>query len=147
MSLQSPLDGTVSQQFPAAPMLLTPFLSCLHHHTEEEHCGVYKGVPQPGIHYLSASVHCLCLCYLLCLHPCLCLLCGSRQYWSHLLRPEVAAGSFFFYVTLYSWTTPFCSSSGGGCQETTMAVPLSPLSVTVTSRGGALGAGGGRQKI
>lgn len=28
-----------------------------------------------------------------------------------------------------------------------MAVPLSPLSVTVTSRGGALGAGGSRQKI
>lgn len=50
------------------------------------------------------------------------------------------------FITLYSWTTPFCSSSGGGCQETTMAVPLSPLSVTVTSRGGALGAEGCRQK-
>lgn len=69
----------------------------------------------------------------------------SLQFWSHFLRPEVAAGCFF--VTLYSWTTPFCSSSGGGCQETTMAVPLSPLSVTVTSRGGALGAEGCRQKI
>ena len=55
-------------------------------------------------------------------------------------------GSCSFF-TLYSWTTPFCSSSGGGCQETTMAVPLSSLSVTVTSRGGALGAEGGRQKI
>lgn len=52
-----------------------------------------------------------------------------------------------FFVTLYSWTTPFCSSSGGGCQETTMAVPLSPLSITVTLRGGALGAEGDRQKI
>lgn len=63
---------------------------------------------------------------------------------SYLLRPEVSAGClgfFFFLVTLYSWTTPFCSSSGGGCQETMMAVPLSPLSVTVTLRGGALGAG------
>lgn len=53
---------------------------------------------------------------------------------------------YCFVVTLYSWTTPFCSSSGGGCQETTMAVPLSPLSVTVTLRGGALGAGRVRQR-
>jgi len=57
---------------------------------------------------------------------------------------------FFFlislFVTLYSWTTPFCSSSGGGCQETTMTVALSPLSVTVTLRGGALGADLKRQR-
>lgn len=42
--------------------------------------------------------------------------------------------------TLYSCTMPFCSSSGGGCQDTRIAVPLSPLPVKVTPRGAALGA-------
>lgn len=51
---------------------------------------------------------------------------------SHCLFPVVC--------TLYSCTTPFCSSSGGGCQVTRIAVPLSPLPVTVTSLGAPLGA-------
>lgn len=51
---------------------------------------------------------------------------------SHCLFPVVR--------TLYSCTTPFCSSSGGGCQDTRIAVPLSPLPVTVTPLGAALGA-------
>lgn len=144
-------ESTVSTRWLCFTTVSTSFSASdsfpLSSRSSQEHRGVYKGVPQPGIHYLSMSVHCLFLCYLLCLHPCLCLLCVSLQYESHLLRPEVAAGCFFFFVTLYSWTTPFCSSSGGGCQETMMAVPLSPLSATVTSRGGALGAEGGRQKI
>lgn len=87
----------------------------------------------------------LYICYLLCLHPCFCLLCVSTVWVS---LPQTWGSCWLvFFVTLYSWTTPFCSSSGGGCQETMMAVPLSPLSVTVTSRGGALGAEGWRQKI
>lgn len=44
------------------------------------------------------------------------------------------------HLTLYSWTTPFCSSSGGGCQATRMAVPLVSLLVMVTPRGAPLGA-------
>lgn len=51
---------------------------------------------------------------------------------SHCLFPLVR--------TLYSCTRPFCSSSGGGCQDTRIAVPLSPLPVTVTPWGAALGA-------
>lgn len=130
---------TVSTSSPVFNSFALSSLS-LCQHTEEEHWGVYKGAPQPGIHYLSMYAYCLFLCYLLGRHPCLCLLCASLQYE---LRPEVAAGCLFcICITLYSWTTPFCPSSGGGCQETTMAVPLSPLSATVTSRGGALGAEG-----
>lgn len=68
------------------------------------------------------------------------LLCVCGLHKPLLLTPQVMSAPP--PLTLYSWTTPFCSSSGGGCQETTMAVPLSPVSVTVTSRGGALGADG-----
>lgn len=90
------------------------------------------------------------LCIVPFLHPCVFLLCVYTV-WVSLAHTWGLAGCGFvflclfvvvFLVTLYSWTTPFCSSSGGGCQETTMAVPLSPLSITVTSRGGALGAEG-----
>lgn len=90
-------------------------------------------------------MYCLFLCYsfIWASSPLFCLLCVS--FWTVLLAQTWGKcwlfGVFFFLVTLYSWTTPFCSSSGGGCQETMMAVPLSPLSVTVTLRGGALGAG------
>lgn len=146
MSLPSPPDGTVSQHFPPAPLLLTLsvlWVSVITQRQSTEECT--KVCLNQEFITFPMSVHCLCLCYLLCLHPCLCLLCVALQCELHLLRPE--AVFFFVCFTLYSWTIPFCSSSGGGCQETTMAVPLSPLSATVTSRGGALGAEGGRQKI
>lgn len=139
---KSPPDGRVSQRFPPTRSLWAARFS------DSQRSSADKGVSQPGIHYLSMSAH--CLSYLLCLIPCLCLLCVSPQYESHSRRHEIAA--FFkiiiiiIIVTLYSRTTPFCSSSGGGCQETMMAVPLSPLSVTVTSRGGALGTERSRQK-
>lgn len=91
-----------------------------------------------------------CLTYLLCLNPC----CVSFVCLHNTSPTRTDMIAFFFIiiiiiiiiVTLYSRTTPFCSSCGGGCQETMMAVPLSPLSVTVTSRGGALGTDGNRQK-
>lgn len=140
MNLPPPPDGTVSQLFPLAFQL-----SCLWAFVSR-HWEVYKGMPHLGIHYLSMSMYCLFLCYsfIWASSPLFCLLCVS--FWTVPLAQTwgncwLFGFFFFFLVTLYSWTTPFCSSSGGGCQETMMAVPLSPLSVTVTLRGGALGAG------
>lgn len=89
-SLPLPPGGTVSQQFPATPLLLTPPL-CVTVITrkKKQTKEVCEGVPQPRIHYRSMSVY--CLCYLVCLHPCLRPFCVSPQYGSHLLRPQVAS--------------------------------------------------------
>ena len=100
MSIHEPALSTrwhwfirVSSSSPAP----TPFFCVsLCQHTEEEHRGAYKGVPQPGIHYLSMSVHCPFLGYLLCLHPCLFFSFVSLQHRVPLtLRPGFSAGCIF----------------------------------------------------
>lgn len=122
-----------------------PFFFLLFQHTEEKRpWWEHKGTPPAGI-TLPFSFVCS-----VCSHVCISIM--FQQNKSHLLRPErcllylFESGCVYVCVTLYSCTTPFCSSSGGGCQETTTAVPLLPLSVTVTLRGGALGAFGETQK-
>lgn len=128
MNLPPPPDGTVSQLFPLAFQLSCLWAFVSRHRGVQRYASSRNSLPF-HVYVLSVSLFCL--------------LCVS--FWTVLLAQTWGKcwlfGVFFFLVTLYSWTTPFCSSSGGGCQETMMAVPLSPLSVTVTLRGGALGAG------
>ena len=40
--------------------------------------------------------------------------------------------NYYTCITLYSWTIPFCVSSGGGCQLTRIAVPFPSFLDTVT---------------
>lgn len=52
-----------------------------------------------------------------------------------------------YFYTLYSWMTPSSPVSGGGFQETRMAVPLASLFVTVTPWGALLGAKTGIEMV
>ena len=145
VNLPFPTDGTVSLLLPWAPIAFL-FLSP---ETCQHSGGALMGVQRYTSFRNSLPFH-VCALSL----PFVCAVCDRvcvsfmfLQNKSHLFRSEgTTSCRHLFIVTLYSWTTPFCSSSGGGCQETMMAVPLSPLSVTVTLRGGALGAGGNTQR-
>lgn len=150
MNLPFPLDGTVSQWFPVSPwQFLTSFfwfLSLSAQRKSTSGCTKVR-LNQEFITFPRLSIVFFSLLSAQSATMFVFLLCFYRK---NPIRSDLKwlLGLFFFFlsVTLYSWTTPFCSSSGGGCQETMMAVPLSPLSVTVTLRGGALGAGRVRQR-